>query len=551
MSSFSSAPVQQFVQNSAPTQISHYQPQQQYYHVPVQMDGGSQVNNIQRGFPTLEKRATHNATERARREILNVKFQELANSIPALSNVRKPSKSVIVQKSLEHVEELQRMSDRKDNAIRTLSERNSNLRVEVGKLRALLGHPALPPENDQDVLSAISSIQFNSAQHNRPNYPGIRQPPHVVVYTTSLQGQGMGAMPPNNISQLTPNNLTPMTPSTIPLAFDQNMQQNNFGVVNVNTFQQPIHSVHYTNMSGQNRSNSLSDEDDDGTLLNSSIPVTTSGMNDLDIQGKQGYEDSLFNNLLQGDLTTTTFQSLQTIQTASNGSSSSNQEISNQSHFGNPDSGSHSPDTNNVSTPLTLPQSHQSYSLDQSQQHQNIQISTPLPISVSMQNQQTKIIQTSYSNSAPAQMFTPLTPLLSQQTSNQQNPQYLYNNSMIQNTPPPEPMYMQHQQMQTQQAPQTLQATQFQQVHPQQITYQSQFTPQNTIYVTPAGTPTQNSANGHSHEASMIYQRSFAYSEPQQFQTQYSAPHFVQPGQHVMVSQQIPQQHVIQSHGPF
>ncbi|KAJ1550706.1 hypothetical protein HK096_005484 [Nowakowskiella sp. JEL0078] len=521
MSSLSSAPAQQFIQNPVPSQISHYQPQQQYY-LPVQMEGGAQMSTIQRGFPSLEKRATHNATERARREILNVKFQELANCIPALSNVRKPSKSVIVQKALEHVEELQRISDRKDNAIRTLLERNSNMRVEVGKLRSLLGHPVLPPENDQDVLSAISTIQFNSTQQNRMNYQGIRHSPHVVVYTTSLQGQGMGSIPSSDIT----NGLTPITPSTAPVSFDQSVQQNNFGEMKVNNLQQLAHSVNYTSRNGQNRSSSLSDDDDDddGTLLNSSIPITTSVMIESDQQSKQGYE---------GDISGT-FQSPQKIQTSSNCSSISN-------HNQNGDhTRSSSPGTNIISTPLTLT-CQQSYSLDQSKQHQNIQIPTSLPI----QNYLPKIIQTSYNSNAPAQMFTPLTSL-----PNQQTPQYLYNNQMH-NTSSPEPMYMQHQQMQSQCTPQALQSTQIKQVHPQQLTYQPQFTPQNTIFVTPSGAATQNQATEQSHEARIARQQSFAFTKPQHFQTHYATQQFVQPREHILVSQQITQQNVIPSHGTF
>jgi hypothetical protein len=48
-----------------------------------------------------EKRSAHNALERQRREGLNNKFQELAHVLPALRQVTRPSKSLIVAKSLE------------------------------------------------------------------------------------------------------------------------------------------------------------------------------------------------------------------------------------------------------------------------------------------------------------------------------------------------------------------------------------------------------------------------------------------------------------------
>lgn len=49
----------------------------------------------------IEKRTAHNALERQRREGLNSKFQELAHVLPALQQIRRPSKSMIVSKSLE------------------------------------------------------------------------------------------------------------------------------------------------------------------------------------------------------------------------------------------------------------------------------------------------------------------------------------------------------------------------------------------------------------------------------------------------------------------
>ncbi|PWN88241.1 hypothetical protein FA10DRAFT_268446 [Acaromyces ingoldii] len=52
---------------------------------------------------SAERRATHNAVERARRESLNVRFLELAANLPATSTVRRPSKSLIVNKSLDFV----------------------------------------------------------------------------------------------------------------------------------------------------------------------------------------------------------------------------------------------------------------------------------------------------------------------------------------------------------------------------------------------------------------------------------------------------------------
>lgn len=48
-----------------------------------------------------DRRSAHNALERQRRENLNIKFQELAHALPSLQSVRRPSKTMIVAKSLE------------------------------------------------------------------------------------------------------------------------------------------------------------------------------------------------------------------------------------------------------------------------------------------------------------------------------------------------------------------------------------------------------------------------------------------------------------------
>lgn len=55
-------------------------------------------------FTTPERRAEHNATERARRESLNGKFHLLASALPNLQACKRPSKNQIIEKALEWVE---------------------------------------------------------------------------------------------------------------------------------------------------------------------------------------------------------------------------------------------------------------------------------------------------------------------------------------------------------------------------------------------------------------------------------------------------------------
>lgn len=49
-----------------------------------------------------QKRAEHNAIERARRECLNTKFQELAHSLPNLQDDKRPSKGTIIERTLKY-----------------------------------------------------------------------------------------------------------------------------------------------------------------------------------------------------------------------------------------------------------------------------------------------------------------------------------------------------------------------------------------------------------------------------------------------------------------
>ncbi|KAJ2646976.1 hypothetical protein IWW40_005026 [Coemansia sp. RSA 1250] len=94
--------------------------------------GGSAVDHAVR-------RATHNAIERARRESLNGQFQDLASAVPGLVHVRRPSKAVIVEKSLEYIRSFQKNLARRDDYIKRLQLRNVALHDEVNRLRSQLG----------------------------------------------------------------------------------------------------------------------------------------------------------------------------------------------------------------------------------------------------------------------------------------------------------------------------------------------------------------------------------------------------------------------------
>jgi len=90
------------------------------------------------GPGAADKRATHNAIERARRESLNGRFMTLAEALPSMANVKRPSKSIIVNRALDFVFDAQV----KEHA---LIKENNELRLQVDQLRARLGMAPLPP----------------------------------------------------------------------------------------------------------------------------------------------------------------------------------------------------------------------------------------------------------------------------------------------------------------------------------------------------------------------------------------------------------------------
>ena len=94
-----------------------------------------------------ERRALHNSVERSRREALNSKFSHLAQLMPSLSHIHRPSKSVIISHCLDMVTEL------KD----TKAE-NERLKQQLNQLRLSAG---LSPMASQMVHrgSLTSSIE--------------------------------------------------------------------------------------------------------------------------------------------------------------------------------------------------------------------------------------------------------------------------------------------------------------------------------------------------------------------------------------------------------
>ncbi|KAJ7062573.1 hypothetical protein C8F01DRAFT_1281383 [Mycena amicta] len=106
-----------------------------------------------RRAPTAERRASHNAVERARRETLNGRFLTLASMLPPLRVMRRPSKSAIVNSSIATVHASRRHRVLAAQTLKTIMREADALRREVNEWRTRAHIPTLdtPLRSDADA----------------------------------------------------------------------------------------------------------------------------------------------------------------------------------------------------------------------------------------------------------------------------------------------------------------------------------------------------------------------------------------------------------------
>jgi hypothetical protein len=104
---------------------------------------------------TAERRATHNAVERQRRETLNGRFLDLAALLPNLSQIRRPSKSSIVNSSIAHIHASRRHRMIAARELRLVKLEADALRRELNDWR---GHAGLPPIEEPVCSEAFSMV---------------------------------------------------------------------------------------------------------------------------------------------------------------------------------------------------------------------------------------------------------------------------------------------------------------------------------------------------------------------------------------------------------
>ncbi|KZT69821.1 hypothetical protein DAEQUDRAFT_737824 [Daedalea quercina L-15889] len=103
--------------------------------------GNANKRKPSRRANTAERRATHNAVERARRETLNSRFLDLAALLPNLSQIRRPSKSSIVNSSIAHIHASRRHRLIAARELRLIKLEADALRRELNEWRDRSGLP--------------------------------------------------------------------------------------------------------------------------------------------------------------------------------------------------------------------------------------------------------------------------------------------------------------------------------------------------------------------------------------------------------------------------
>ncbi|CDH57452.1 hypothetical protein RO3G_07015 [Lichtheimia corymbifera JMRC:FSU:9682] len=135
---------------------------QQHYQIDSPTSPGKRMQT------KAERRAEHNAIERARRENLNTKFQQLAHSLPNLQNDRRPSKGTIIERTLDFVRSTMQKEERFLTEIRKLREEHDDLMQQLYPGHKRTDTSEKGDENDDLKLELNQPTSTTSS----PNVPG-------------------------------------------------------------------------------------------------------------------------------------------------------------------------------------------------------------------------------------------------------------------------------------------------------------------------------------------------------------------------------------------
>ncbi|ORZ14703.1 hypothetical protein BCR42DRAFT_417500 [Absidia repens] len=169
--------------------------------------GGNITASIQEDPEThLDRRCAHNALERQRRETLNSKFQELAHALPALQTVRRPSKTMIVAKSLDYVTKSIQREKNYVNQIRDLRKQNELLRKQAKASKVIHSTSNIKKKK---VVSSSSTSSRATPMTPPLSTSGSSCTMQRSATITTVQSHGS----PELTYELSSPPLTPQTPS--------------------------------------------------------------------------------------------------------------------------------------------------------------------------------------------------------------------------------------------------------------------------------------------------------------------------------------------------
>ncbi|KAJ7807980.1 hypothetical protein B0H14DRAFT_3763031 [Mycena olivaceomarginata] len=125
---------------------------------------GKRTSNTTRRVNTAKRRATHNAVERQRRETLNGRFLDLAALLSNLNQIRRPSKSEIVNSAIAHLNASRRHRRLAAQQLRIMKNETEALRNEVNEWRAHARAPFSEEPMRSDAFGIVirGEIEFEA-----------------------------------------------------------------------------------------------------------------------------------------------------------------------------------------------------------------------------------------------------------------------------------------------------------------------------------------------------------------------------------------------------
>jgi len=151
---------------------------------------------------TAERRATHNAVERQRRETLNGRFLDLAALLPNLSQIRRPSKSSIVNSSIAHINASRRHRILAAQQLRLLKNETDALRHEVNEWRMRAGVPGVEEPRRADGFAVILSGELEFEAGDMMEGDEGEEDDEFRAYGTPYGGHGGYAEEPEDFIHL-------------------------------------------------------------------------------------------------------------------------------------------------------------------------------------------------------------------------------------------------------------------------------------------------------------------------------------------------------------